>query len=340
MAISRGFADSHAAEIDVLRDYVIWLQSKDRLAPSTLFTYRVWGSTRAGDRMIETEADTFETESRQTIRSLVEVVLGVRSSRLYVLDREYLNLGAEIWEADPERSDQMEVPIERVVARATPRVLDEAAVYFEEIRQSLRNIKLDIEKCMVQRDLFQSDAFWRQFILTTIRSRQTEQRLWDLKETLTVWHTKARDERRKSKVGFAEKLACFANTSGGVLVVGVTDRREVVGIGGDGRTIEQRLRVVAQSDHLEYPRLDDVVQFHQVLVPDEAGTERTCLAIVVADACEPVGVHDGEGHYSYPVRRETGLERVSRDKLLLSKQHQKNDNYDFVSDLEQFIRDT
>jgi hypothetical protein len=56
LAILRGFADKHSNEIDVLREYVRWLSTRDVLAPKILFTYRVWGSTRIGDRAVEVDA--------------------------------------------------------------------------------------------------------------------------------------------------------------------------------------------------------------------------------------------------------------------------------------------
>ncbi len=50
-------------------------------------------------------------------------------------------------------------------------------------------------------------------------------------------------------------------------------------------------------------------------------------------------VHDGNGHYSYPVRRETGIARPSRLEIASPKSHMKHDNYDFLRDLNQFIRE-
>jgi predicted HTH transcriptional regulator len=43
----------------------------------------------------------------------------------------------------------------------------------------------------------------------------------------------------KPKSHFAEDVASLANTSGGVLVIGVNDKRGIVGI-GEGRNLEKR----------------------------------------------------------------------------------------------------
>jgi hypothetical protein len=56
----------------------------------------------------------------------------------------------------------------------------------EWVRNSLRNVLLDIGKCVSQRNLMNSDSFWRRFILAAIQSDKHEAQLWDFKETLTV----------------------------------------------------------------------------------------------------------------------------------------------------------
>jgi predicted HTH transcriptional regulator len=133
--------------------------------------------------------------------------------------------------------------------------------------------------------------------------------LWDFKETLTVWHVQNGEERRKAKVTFAEDVASFANVSGGVLVVGVNDHRDIVGI-GSGREIENRLKTAADvlEEHLEYDR--PVGSFRQVALGENEDT--ICLVIVISQACTTVGVNDGQERYTYPVRRETGISRVGQ----------------------------
>jgi len=59
------FTEGHSPQIDTLYDYVRWLYSRDRLAPSILFTYKVWGTTRRSDRTVTLSsfAETPEDES-------------------------------------------------------------------------------------------------------------------------------------------------------------------------------------------------------------------------------------------------------------------------------------
>lgn len=249
-------------------------------------------------------------------------------------------VGYEIYESlDPEETpdDYEIVPPERTVVRRTARaVYDNCATYFLEIRDSLRNIRLDIEKFNQQRELYESDDFWRTFITKASKVKTAEPQLWDFKETLSVWHVKNDPERRKAKVAFAEDVASFANVRGGILIVGVSDHRETVGI-SDGRELENRLKVARDvlAEFLEYAR--EITSFRQIGMGEKR--DKICLVIVISQACSPVGVGDGEGRYSYPVRRETGIERVARNDTPASKLHLKSDNRDFMAELKQFIRD-
>lgn len=338
LQILRRFAEEHAGEIKALHDYVLWLATRDVLAPKILFTYKVWGSTRMSDR--EPRFDAGEQPNRKEIELLTEVVLGLRSSwGLTTVLRAEFEIGEEMSSrAYDEESANFTIPWNRIVRRAAAMALDEYSEYFEFIRESLRNILEDIEKFIEQRDFVNGDAFWRAFVVKVSQTPKAEPLLWDCKETLSMWRVKKEPERTQSKVTFGEDVASFANAHGGVLIVGVTDNREVVGIGG-GKDLENRLKDAADAlaKHLEYPR--EIFRLREILVPGKNGEDKSCLAVVVAQACEPVGVNDGAGHYSYPVRRETGLTRVSREEIFKPKMHMKSENYDFLRELYRFVKE-
>jgi len=337
----RQFAEAHEQEINTLYQYVLWLNSRDPLAPTILFTYRVWGSTRMGDRIFKFDQSQSEPET-DTIKRLTEIILGlVNNLGTPVLFRAEYEIGSDIYESaayDEERASEIRIPMDRVVRLASRMAFEEFAEYFELMRDSLRNILLDVDKFVEQREFVNDDAFWRSFIQKAIQTEKSENLLWDFKETLTMWHTgvKPETEQTKAKIAFAEDAASLANAHGGVLIIGVTDKREIVGI-GDGRELENRLKFASDvlSTHVEYGR--EIFRLRQIVSPDKDGNPTVCLVVVVADACEPVGVHDGQGHYTYPVRRETGLTRVSRKEVFDPKMHIKSDNYDFLRELYQFV---
>jgi hypothetical protein len=344
LTILRRFAEDHANQIEMLRQYVLWLHARDVLAPTILFNYRVWGSTRMSDRWALIDATSPEEDGVVKLRHLTEIVLGLYSSHLRAIDRA---IGEVIddtdtdisYEFDGETSyPEWEVPTDRLVAVAARLVFDECAMFFMSLRDSLSNVMLDIMNFTSQRNLISSDSFWRAFVSKAVKTSKTETQLWDFKETLTLWRVDKPMERVRAKVAFSEDVASLANARGGVLIIGVTDHREVVGIGTTVREVESRLKVAKETiaTHLEYSR--EITRFHQLILPDTTGAETICLIVIVAQAFEPVGVTDGEGRYTYPVRRETGIQRVSRGDLA-SRRHMKSDKYDFLSDLEQFVRD-
>jgi len=339
LASLKEFAEKHLLEINALHKYVLFLEKRDAMAPRILFTYRVWGSTRMADREMTWEGEDGKP-SEKTLRSLAQIALGLKSRHDFTYNDKFHEIGFEIYESlDPENTpDDYEIkpPENRVIRRAARKAYDECASYFLEIRDSLRNIKLDIEKLKQQREIYESDDFWRTFIEKARSSKIAEPELWDFKATLNIWHVREDPARREAKVMFAEDVASFANVRGGVLIVGVTDRREVVGIGSGG-DLENRLKMAKDvlAEFLVYRR--EIVSFRQVPMGEKRDT--ICLVIVVSRAVSPVGVSDGQGRFSYPVRRETGIERVGETETPVAKQYEKSDSREFLTDLRQFIRD-
>jgi predicted HTH transcriptional regulator len=227
------------------------------------------------------------------------------------------------------------VPEDRLVRRTARKVFENCATYFAEIRDSLRNIILDSEKYLSQRKLMENDTFWEDFIQKAANAKTTETQLWDFKETLNIWHVQGEPERTAAKVDFAENVASFANSTGGVLIIGVTDKREIVGV-GDGRQLENRLKMARDvlANHIEYDR--DIAVFRQIPIM-ESSSVTICLIIIVSLAYVPVGVGDGNGRYTYPVRRETGIERVPRDKVP-TNWHTKKDTREFLDEIRGFVK--
>jgi len=85
------FTESHREEIRALYDYVVWLHEKDLLAPCILFTYRIWGSTRLSDRMVEITANTID-EDQKMVKICTEVALGLRMRGKYTIENVYLDI--------------------------------------------------------------------------------------------------------------------------------------------------------------------------------------------------------------------------------------------------------
>ena len=329
----REFATGHTAEIERLYEYVVWLEKRHELAPTILYTYRIWGSTRASDRWIEINEN--DAITPEVTKILAETVLGLRLRNLCTYDRVHLQIGQDIYDAmSPEEqadgAKPVEVPSAYAIRRTAWETYDEGAIYFTEIRDSLRNIVLDIEKLSEQQALIHNVSFWRDFITKAAQSKMAEPQVWDFKETLSIWHAEGIG-RAKARLDFVEDIAAFANARGGVLIVGVTDdKRRIVGV-GSGKDLENRLQFAKTVilEQLVYGR--DIATFKQIEV--EAGdASKLCLVIVVAQACEVVGVNDGKGSFTYPVRLETGNDRSSQIEIGSKKIHLKSENLDFLGE--------
>lgn len=335
------FADQHLADIEALLEFVNWLRERDAMAPRILFTYRVWGSTRMSDRTIEVPQELAKGDTATRV-SCAELALGLSDrgrptyewihnemvyERYEQMDSEQLSSGQDI-----------EIPESRVVPRAARKIYGECAVYFREIRDSLHNILIDVDKFQEQEEVAQNDEFWRQFIQKAVATKKTETQLWEFKQTLPLWHVKQQPQRDEVKTSFAKDLASLANADGGVMVVGVSDNpRIIVGVSQNARQLENDLKAAREAidRHMEYER--ELVKFQQVPVPTKEG-DKLCLVLLVAQARSVVAVHDGSNNYTYPIRRENGMERVSSRDIEMRKAGLKADNFDFLHDIKQFVR--
>ena len=135
------FAKDHDTDIKALHQFVLWLAARDVLAPVILFTDRVWGSTRMGNR--EVKVDTNEPKASQdTIKSIAEVVFGLTNFLgTPVCTKAKDELNVEMWKRAYEDERANVIPEGQIVQRASAMAFEECAEYFELIRDSLRNIQ-------------------------------------------------------------------------------------------------------------------------------------------------------------------------------------------------------
>jgi hypothetical protein len=343
MAKFKGFVESCRPEIAVLYEYVVWLDRKSVLAPEILFTYKVWGSTRMADRRIDINIalSTPKEEELSTILRLTEIVLGLSDSYFSAVERAQMDLLGEAYEsgAQDDEEEPLQIPMDRILRRTANSAIEECIIYFSELRDSLRDILIHIGKREDTENIVNSDAFWRSFISKATVQGRIERELWDFKETLTMWHAATADGRAQAKVKTAEDIAAFANADGGCLLVGIRDDKTIAGIGDTERDRENRVKTLsdALAELIQYPR--QIWKVHQLLATGADGKERLCLVVIVARACEPVGVKGANGSYTFPVRHGTGIARENPEKLRDARIHDKNDNFDFLERLRQFVRD-
>jgi|GEM_PF-3956447 len=63
----------------------------------------------------------------------------------------------------------------------------------------------------------------------------------------------------------------------------------------------------------------------------------SCLIIAIAQTKNVVAVKDKNGHFTYPVRVSTGLERMEPEKIRRAKINIYNDNFDYLKELKTFL---
>jgi len=325
----KNFCIEHETEIQVLLDYVKWLDEKDPRAPSILFTYRVWGSTRMGDRTISIS----KRDEESVINLCTEIALGLRESfHGPTVGRIFNEVSYEIFESlQPEDySNPISISEEVVITRASNDILREVAEYFEFLRNSLRNILLEIDEFETSANILHNDGFWRSFVKAVI-TLPIENNLWDFKETLAMWKTGGEIKKEK-EVEFCEDVASFANRDGGVLIIGITNQipRNIVGLDD----LENKVKNAKDVLHNRIDCERVFTHFYPLVLKDEDDIERKCLLIVIKRVMDAVGVRNEKDQFTYPARNETGIIRLTQREISNTKIGLKHDDYQFLSTLE------
>ena len=331
----KDFTEKHLKEINSVYDYVKWLNTKDILAPSILFTYRIWGSTNLGDREVTILSNNIE-EDIGRIKDCTETALGLRIRSTYVIQDEYFDISREIAEStDPEYSYSISVPIQELTRRTASRVLDEFAEYFELIRKSLRNIILDIHKYNMQDELLYRGSFWINFV-TKVMNLSIENYLWDFKKTFQMWHTRGQ-EKEKAEFKFCENVASMANSNGGVLIVGVSNNipRKIAGVDD----LENKIQSIKLIINRHLNCNSDFIHLQPINIKDDVGANKICLIIAISQTKDVVSVKDNSGKISYPKRLETGSERMDYEAIKYSKINVLHDNHNYILTLNKMIHD-
>jgi hypothetical protein len=330
------FTEQHKLQIHDLYEYVLCLNQKDVLAPSLLFTYRVWGNTSRAYIMMEIKVENVDSDT-PSVQKCVELALGLRQEAGYTVGNCYSDIANNILDSlDEVYPREIYVPKETLVNQTSREVLNQFAAYFEYLRNSLNNIILEIDEYLLQNDLLCRESFWQSFIKKAVSDQRIENQLWDFKETLEMWYIDNKQEKEKKGLKFCEEVACFANAKGGVLIIGITNEtRKVVGL----EDLENKVKATdyVMKRWIDYPH--DFVHCQQIQMKNDSDQEKNCLVIAIAQTKDVVGVKDETGKFSYPLRLGTGLDRVNPDTIRASKATVHDTNYSFLRDLLTFTTD-
>lgn len=328
LAAVRLFADRHAADIRTLLTYAEDLHAKDELAPAILFSHDVWGSTRQSDRMIPLDGRL--PDDRDLNDALTEIACGFRDRTMYAIDRARCDRLGDLADAFPE--EVLSVEDEDLFPQASHEVFDEFMTYFLMLRDSLRRIHSAIEQQRNVEQLLYDEAFWRAVIEKTRHATRAEEPTWDLKVALPFWGCPKKD-RENAKRKFSEQVAAFANATGGVFIVGINDTsRAIIGV----EELEDKRKFTREVLDAAFTRSGFVVM-QQVVMANDAGEDRVCLIVVVAQTADAIVMQTAEGDPYCPVRKETGLARVAVSQIEEEKEAVRVTNYRFMTNLHTWV---
>lgn len=206
----------------------------------------------------------------------------------------------------------------------------------EKFSKICEDLEVDLEEYEKQKSIKNDENFWRSFIIKVIEE-PIENKLWDFKETLKMWKAPDSNEKRKGQIEFCEDIAGFANSEGGVLIVGITNKipREIKGI---EESLERKVQD-CRDKILKWTDYDkDFFQIKTISLSDKKGSIKTCVIIIVAQTKEVIGVKQENEDYSYKIRLETGCKSFNRNKIKETKKNLYDDNYNFFKNLKEFCQ--
>jgi predicted HTH transcriptional regulator len=171
-----------------------------------------------------------------------------------------------------------------------------------------------------------NDSFWEKIINSIIA--RTECKYWDFKQTLEMWKA-ASSLKQMKQIDFCEKIAAFANRKGGIIFIGIGDKipRKTMGVSD----LENKLQSINMilNKWIEYQ--EDFYSIEEIILKDSDGIKKRCIAVIIAQTGDPVGVKNKNGFYSYPVRLETGLYRENLSRIKKKKKAVINTNFNFLN---------
>jgi len=330
------FCDSRETSIRQLLAYVEWLGTLDQFAPSMLFTTRVWSQSGRIDRRPAPLRDLARPIPTQLFAWVAsETALGLWGRRAPLaeefIDSSYPGaLYVSALMGHPEEGEAREY-----VEELTEMVGRSFRDYFADLRQAIANVSMECKAILGRDTLAGDEAFWRMVIGELRGSYRPETELWDVKETLAFWQG-AREERLALARKFCRRVAAFANTSGGAVIVGIADvdSLEVIGLTDVDAKIEMTRHALEEATTFR----PEQVRITPVTTEAEGHAEAICLVVSVPRTKEPIGARGPNSEWTYPVRvdsrtRYSTVEEVAKSKLPLAC-----DDFSFVDVLHRAFR--
>jgi predicted HTH transcriptional regulator len=161
-----------------------------------------------------------------------------------------------------------------------------------------------------------------------------EDRLWDLKKTLDMWGF-GEGEKEAGQLSFASDISAFANSFGGVIIIGVKDRpREIVGVKPTEEQLNQITNVIGRLTNLP----PNLVEVYQVQISSGKFTGRSIIVVCIPQSKETIYIKDKSGNLKYKIRGVSGNEPVKKELIDYEKSNNIGiDNFDFFNEIKRYL---
>lgn len=181
--------------------------------------------------------------------------------------------------------------------------------------------------------LLPKDSLLQKFLIEAINKE--ESKLWDFKRTLEMWHVRRIDIKKAKQVSFCENFAAFANSNGGIMIIGITDKiprkfQAIEDLEGKKQIIGKTLRKWIDFQIPPYILKEINLEYES--------EQRRCLFLIIAQTKNPIGVKQpDERTFSYPYRTETGKDWLNHKEILDIKFGISSNNTNFFKDINKIV---
>jgi hypothetical protein len=323
----RNFVEQHHADIDALYDFVSWLSKLDEIGPCVLFTHPPWSTTQLSDRYLKVEHC-----GEAQVQKSTEIVFGLRSSGMLTLAQVRNDIESD-WadSVDPEYASPSPITCETAFPQASRKILNEFTLYFQKIRDSVELVLSELLS-FSKEEILKNEEFLKLFISKAMPKHRVECELWDFKETIPAWHATKNEELKSD---FACNVASYANSKGGLLLIGIDKHRKVIGVDKIETRIQQS-RSILENFLADFPASTEIFSLP---TKDENGKIVNCIIIKIPQTKDVVGVRETLGgvNYKYPVRTDDGIMYKSHKEVANMKKDIPEDNFLFSKDISDFV---
>lgn len=323
----KDFVEKHGEDIDALYDFVSWLNELGELGPCVLFTHPPWSTSQLYDRYLRIEKCNEPHVQRST-----EIVFGLWSHGRPTL----VNIRSEMesdWaqSVDPEYAGESPITYASAFHRASRTILNEFALYFQKIRDSVELVQSELIS-FSKEDILKNEEFLKLFISKALPKHRLECEFWDFKKTIPAWHNMKETELKSN---FASDVASFANSKGGLLVIGINNNREIIGVDNSEKRIQDSLAIIEK--YIE-ERIDSI-ELLNLPMPDKDGKTVNCVIILIPQTKEVIEVKETPAgrKYVFPLRKGDRVVYRKYSEIAKTKENINEDNFYFAKDISSFV---